>query len=199
MSTETRAYEQRVRADRRRETTRRIVEATLQLHREVGPARTTVAEIARRARVSRLTVYQHFPDEAELFAACQRLFMDRNPRRGLESALELDDAEDRIRTVLTRLYRWYGRAAPVTEKIQRDRLAIPALDALMRRTSDAQLDRTADLLVSGMDDDGGRPDRGRVVARLALDFWTWKRLRAEDLDDREAAELMTEAVLRAAG
>ncbi|MBA2357350.1 MAG: TetR family transcriptional regulator, partial [Actinobacteria bacterium] len=33
---------------------------TAALHEEVGPARTTIAEIARRAGVQRLTVYKNF-------------------------------------------------------------------------------------------------------------------------------------------
>ncbi|MCY7302061.1 MAG: TetR/AcrR family transcriptional regulator, partial [Thermoleophilia bacterium] len=38
--------------------------------RTVGPAATQISEIARRAGVQRVTVYNHFPDEASLFAAC---------------------------------------------------------------------------------------------------------------------------------
>ncbi|MBA2357024.1 MAG: helix-turn-helix transcriptional regulator [Actinobacteria bacterium] len=54
---------------------------TAALHEEVGPARTTIAEIARRAGVQRLTVYKNFPDEYELFAACQRHFLSEPPAR----------------------------------------------------------------------------------------------------------------------
>ena len=49
MSSGKRKYEQKARAEAQAETRRKIVEATAQLHEEVGPARTTVAEIARRA------------------------------------------------------------------------------------------------------------------------------------------------------
>jgi AcrR family transcriptional regulator len=66
-----RKYELKARADRQAETRRRITEATVALHEEVGPARTTVTEVARRAGVTRLTVYNNFPEERELFAACQ--------------------------------------------------------------------------------------------------------------------------------
>ncbi|HEV2416149.1 MAG TPA: TetR family transcriptional regulator, partial [Candidatus Dormibacteraeota bacterium] len=48
-----RTYQLRVRADRQRETRERIVAATEALHAEVGPARTTIADIARRAGVER--------------------------------------------------------------------------------------------------------------------------------------------------
>src|SRR3712207_7691871 len=50
---------------RQRETRHRIVEATVELHRTRGPANTTISEIAQRAGVNRLTVYNHFPDRSE--------------------------------------------------------------------------------------------------------------------------------------
>lgn len=194
MSTEIRRYEQKARAERRRATARRIVEATVQLHRQVGPAKTTVAEVARRAGVSRLTVYQHFPDDAELFEACQGRFIELNPRPDFRRATALADPTERVREVLYLLYRWYRRAAPMTENIQRDRHAIPALDALMRRTSDKQLDRTADMLAAGFRRRGKPAERLRIAVRLALDFWTWSRLDGEGLDDTEAAQLMAEVI-----
>src|SRR4051795_10199971 len=76
---EKRTYELKERARKQAETRRRIVEATVALHQEVGPARTTVAEIARRAGVQRLTVYNHFPDERELFGACSAHFIGGHP------------------------------------------------------------------------------------------------------------------------
>src|SRR5437870_5397792 len=79
MSSETRKYALKVRAEKQAETRRRIVEATAALHTEVGPARTTVAEIARRAGVQRLTVYNNFPEERELFEACGAYWLAGNP------------------------------------------------------------------------------------------------------------------------
>jgi len=65
-----RGYRLKERAQQQAETRRRIVEAVVALHEEVGPARTTVVEIADRAQVSRPTVYTHFPDERLLMTAC---------------------------------------------------------------------------------------------------------------------------------
>lgn len=191
MSTERRRYEQKIRAERRQETRRRIVEATVRLHREVGPARTTVAEIARRAGVSRLTVYQHFPDQADLYSACQSRFIELNPRPDLRPALALADLDARVRETLRLLYRSYRQTEPMTAKIQRDRHALPALNDLMERTADQQLDRTADLLAAGFRGRGKRVEQLRALVRLALDFWTWRRFSDDGLDDAEAAELMT--------
>lgn len=194
MSSERRRYEQKIRADRRRETRGRIVDATVGLHREVGPAQTTVAEIARRAGVSRLTVYQHFPDEADLFSACQGRFVELNPRPDLRAALALTDAEARVRETLRLTYTSYRETEAMTSKIQRDRHAIPALNELMQRTSDENLNRTAGLLAAGFRARGKRANRLRTLSRLALDFWTWRRLSADGLEDPDAAELMTEAI-----
>jgi AcrR family transcriptional regulator len=48
----------------------RIVEATVELHRTVGPAETTFSAVAALARVQRHTLYSHFPNQGELFKAC---------------------------------------------------------------------------------------------------------------------------------
>src|SRR5690242_9322754 len=69
MST-TRTYELKRRAERQRETRRRIVAAAVDLHTSLGPSRTTVQAIAEKAGVTRPTVYAHFPDARALFEAC---------------------------------------------------------------------------------------------------------------------------------
>jgi len=198
MSSEKRPYELKARAERRRRTRERIIQATAELHREVGPARTTVAEIARRAGVQRLTVYNHFPEDAELFGACQAHWMGLHPLPDLSAALALPDPVERVRAVLRGLYGWNRETAPMAEKVQRDRGAVPVLDALMRQTADARLAQLTDALAGGFRARGRRAGRQRALIRLALDFWTWRRLDAEGLDDSAAADLMAEVVAAAA-
>jgi hypothetical protein len=41
---------------------------------------------------------------------------------------------------------------------------------------------------------GRRAERTRALIRLALDFWTWRRLSREGLDDEAAADLMAGAI-----
>ena len=198
MSTQTRKYALKVRAERQQETRRRIVAATVALHQELGPARTTVAEIARRAGVQRVTVYNHFPEEGELFAACQAHFLARHPPPDFGPALALDDPCARVEAVLRALYDSYCARKPMTAKVLRDRDALPALDALVERTMDAQLADLAKALTSGFGAGGVRGERLRAALALALDFWTWDRLKREGLDDAAAAELMVELVAAAA-
>ena len=106
MSSQIRKYELKARAEKQAATRRRIVEATSALHEEVGPARTTVSEIARRAGVERLTVYTHFPNETELFDACGQHWMDRHPPPDPSASLAIDNPDERLRAVLGPLYRW---------------------------------------------------------------------------------------------
>jgi AcrR family transcriptional regulator len=169
-----RKYELKARAERQAETRRRITEATVALHQEVGPARTSVAEVARRAGVTRLTVYNNFPEERELFAACQGHWFEQHPPPPLDPA-------DGVEAVLIRLYGWYRETARMAENVRRDRALIPELDALMRETGDARMAELACAL-------GGGP-----MVALALDFWTWRRLAGEGLSDVEAAALMARA------
>ena len=172
-----RKYELKARADRQADTRRRITEATVALHEEVGPARTTVTEVARRAGVTRLTVYNNFPEERDLFAACQGHWMGLHPPPAF-------DPSQGAEAVLRLLYAWYRETARMAENVRRDRATIPALDALMSETADAQMGGLAQAL-------GG----GQLVS-LALDFWTWRRLSGDGLDD-EAAVLMAGVIERA--
>ena len=169
-----RKYELKARAQKQAETRRRITEATVELHEEVGPARTTLAEVARRAGVTRLTVYNNFPEERELFAACQGHWLTRHPPPDL-------DPGDGLESVLSSLYAWYRETARMAENIRRDRALVPTLDALMRETGDARMAGLARAL-------GGGP-----MIALGLDFWTWRRLAAEGLSDAQAAALMARA------
>jgi AcrR family transcriptional regulator len=198
VSSQIRKYELKVRAEKQAETRRRIVEATAALHEEVGPARTTVAEIARRAGVQRLTVYNNFPSEAELFAACGQHSMERNPRPDPSAALAIRNPVERLRAVLGPLYLWYRKNARGTENLQRDRLVMPALDAVVRIHMDQQLANLANALAAGFAPRGRRAKSVRATVGLALDFWTWRRLAGEGMSDDDAAALMVGAVSAAA-
>jgi len=190
VSSEKRPYELKVRAERRLETRRRIVEATAALHEDLGPARTTVAEIARRAGVQRLTVYNHFPEDRELFGACQALTLEANPPPDFSSALSAADPRGRVERALGLLYSWYRTVAPMTSKVLRDRAQIPALDALLAETIDAQLADLTEALTGGFAEPSTRRS---ALLQLAIDFTAWERLTSSGLTDDQAASLMADA------
>src|SRR5256885_16786017 len=101
-----RKYELKARAESQQRTRERIAAAAAELHAEVGVARTTVADIARRAGVQRLTVYNHFADLNELLPACSAHHLSLHPLPDLDSALSLDDPRERVRRTLVDFYRW---------------------------------------------------------------------------------------------
>jgi AcrR family transcriptional regulator len=197
MSSEKRRYELKARADGQRRTRDRIVRATMELHQEVGPAQTTIAEIARRADVQRLTVYNHFPDEQELFGACQAHWLTLHPLPDLTAALAQGDPVKRMQAVLRSYYGWYRETESMSENVQRDRSAVAPLDQVLRQTADAGLAQLVDALAEGFGRRGRAARRQRALIGVALDFWTWRRLDREGLDDDAAAEVMARAVASA--
>jgi AcrR family transcriptional regulator len=195
-----RKYELKARAEGQERTRQRIAKAASELHGEVGPAETTVAEIARRAGVSRLTVYKHFPDNAALYPACAAHHMSEHPLPDFEAALAREDPVDRLRSLLRTVYTdWYRSWGRMMRNLQRDRGVDPALDEFMRGNSDLALAGLADAVTGGFGLEADRAARVRRLVRVALDFWTWDRLTREGMDDEAAAELMTDAVAAVAG
>ena len=194
MSTRMRKYELKARAESQRETRERIARATAELHEEKGVVHTTVAEIARRAGVTRLTVYNHFADLSELLPACAAHYEQLHPWPDFGSVLAQADAAERVRGVLSGLYRWYRETEPMYGKLFGDRASVPELDRFMAQNIDRMQAELADDLAAGFAARGRRAERLHAVIRLALDFWTWRRLAREGLDDEAAADLMTGAV-----
>jgi AcrR family transcriptional regulator len=194
MSTETRKYELKARAESQRETRERIAKATAELHEEKGVAQTTVAEIARRAGVTRLTVYNHFADLSELLPACAAHYDKLHPVPDLGNVLALDRPDERVRGALARLYAWYRETEPMYGKLFSDRASVPELDRFLEQNFDHMQAELADDLAAGFGLRGRRAKRTRALVRLALDFWTWNRFSREGLDDEAAAGLMAAAI-----
>jgi AcrR family transcriptional regulator len=192
MSSKKRRYELKVRAERQQQTRERIVAACAALHERVGPARTTVAEIARRAGVQRLTVYNNFPDEKELFAACQAHFLAAHPFADPTPALAIEDPGERLKAVLSGLYAWYRDGRQTITNVQRDRALVPAMDALLSEGFDRQFAALGEALLAGWSPSDDAKERLSATIAIAIDFWTWQRMADMGLDDSAAAELMTD-------
>src|SRR5690242_10547523 len=99
-----RPYIQKARAEQQEETRRRIVEAAVELHLERGPAHTSIAAIAERAGVNRVTIYRHFPDARSLFEACSEHNRKLNPPPDLAPWKRIEDPRRRTEVGLTQLY-----------------------------------------------------------------------------------------------
>lgn len=182
----TRRYRQQRRKESTEETRRRIVDATVELHATVGPARTTIQAIAKRAGVQRLTVYRHLPDETALFNACSSRYLEQNPFPDPSAWQHLGDAGDRTRTALTALYAFYRRTQGVWRNSYRDAHDIPALQAVMA-VAQKWLDGLRDDLLKAW-----RPARSaraetQAVLGHAVHFNCWDALQAAGLADAEIA------------
>src|SRR3954447_25305442 len=144
VSSEKRPYRMRARAEAQERTRNRIAEAAAELHEEKGVAATTVADVARRAGVQRLTVYNHFPDLSELIPACAAHYANEHPRPDLEDALAVEDPSKRIREALIRLYGWYRETEAMYSRLLSDRAAVPELDRFLV----GEVDRPSDELAA---------------------------------------------------
>src|SRR3712207_1888195 len=100
----TRTYTLRKRAEQQAETRRRIVEAAVALHSSVGPALTTLSQVAERAGVQRHTLYAHFPDERSLYLACSGLTMERDPLPDAGAWGTIEDQRERLSVGLHAIY-----------------------------------------------------------------------------------------------
>jgi len=182
-----RAYRLGRRADRQQETRRRIVEAAVELHSTLGPARTTIAQIAERAGVQRHTYYAHFPDERGLFLACSGFALERDPLPDVEAWRAIPPGRERLRRGLGELYNWYERNAAQAACVLRD----AEHHALTREMVELRMAPTfaaaARWLGQGLD------KRSRALLAVALDFACWRVL-GETHGAKAAADLMSAAI-----
>jgi AcrR family transcriptional regulator len=179
-------------------TRRRIVEAAVDLHATIGPARTTITAVAERAGVPRLTVYRHFPEQRELEQACSELAMEREP---LPDPTRWDGGtpEDRLRRGLDELYRYYARNEGLIANVLRDADAVPTTGEMVELRLKPGLKRIREELVNPFD--ASQPRRRDLTAtvELAVDFCTWRLLvRRRRLSRKAAIELMSRLVIAAA-
>jgi AcrR family transcriptional regulator len=201
MSRETqtkRKYELKKRADDMARTRRRITEAAIALHGTVGPSRTTMSAVAERAGVERRTLYRHFPNEADLFAACSADWFAANPWPGLDGWRAIPDPRERLERALGELYAYYERTEPMLANVLRDAEVVEfARDAVA--PLDVYLDEAAEVLLAGRGARGRRRALLGGALRHALAFSTWRSLTAGGVGRADAVRLMAALVNGAAG
>jgi AcrR family transcriptional regulator len=183
-----RKYELKERARSLEQTRRRIVEAAVELHTSVGPARTTISGIAERAGVQRHTVYAHFPDEDALFRACSAHWAARHPMPAPETLTAVEDPVLRLRCALEEMYSWYESVEGDLALFSRDASVVPAH---VRGTMADGFGAVADAAARVW------PRRKAVRAAIghALEFETWRSLvRRQGLSRAQAVDAMTRLV-----
>ena len=192
-SSDSRPYRMRRRAEQVDQTRQRIVAATVDLHGSVGPAATTIAAIADRAGVTRLTVYRHFPDEAALFGACSAHWLSQQqlPDPGAWSLI--GDPAARLRAGLADLYRFFRAGADMLTCIYRDVAALPEAHQQHLRDQDTHFRDALAAPFACVEDEHRLL---RAVIGHATSFWAWRSLCLDQgLSDTEAVDAMTGMVL----
>ncbi len=195
-STKSRRYQMIKRAEQVDTTRQRIVDAAVALHGSVGPARTTIAGVAERAGVTRLTVYRHFADDEALFSACSSHWLSQQQLADPTAWSELPDPLERLNAGLTDLYRFYRDGETMLARIYGDWDVLPESHrtALQERNTlfrDALLEPFPA---------PGRSGRLRAVVGHAVSFWTWRSLCHDNgLSNQDAVHLMTSLAATTAG
>lgn len=186
-----RRYQLRRRAELQAETRRRIVDAAVQLHTTIGPARTTISAIAELAGVQRLTVYRHFPDLESLFMACTTRGTELWPMPDLAGWREVPTPEARLRRALAETYAYFRTRERGLTVIMRDAQDMPVVPGFLERRHKQATEAVATVWKA-------RGRRRRLLLAAighALAFETWHSLvRGQGLQDSEAVELMVRLV-----
>jgi AcrR family transcriptional regulator len=197
-SSSTRKYELKKRAADMAKTHERITQAAIDLHGTLGPSRTTLSAVAERAGVERRTLYRHFPNEADLFAACSTDYFTANPWPDLDGWRAVRDPERRLELALDELYAYYERTEPMLRNVLRDAELVEfARDAM--EPFDAYLDDAAEVLAAGRRARGRRRELLRGAIRHALAFSTWRSLSENGIERSDAVKLVTALVAATGG
>ena len=179
-------YELKKRAERQAQTRRRIVEAALALHTELGPARTTISAIADRAGVQRHTVYSHFPDELELGMGCSGLHLERDPVPTPDDLASARPGEPRLRRALELLYAYYERNARLLGHVVRDAEVHDMTREITAVRFGPPLAAYREAIAADWPARGRRRERLLAALSVALDFRTWQTLHAQGLTASDA-------------
>jgi AcrR family transcriptional regulator len=198
MTDQKRKYRMKRRAEAEQRTRVRITESTVELHGTLGPSRTSISAVAKRAGVRRSTVYRHFPNEFTLFSACTSYWIAAHPFPDVDRWAAIDDPAVRLMAALGQLYAHYRRTERMMSNILRDEATMPIVQRMLGGYRD-YLAAARDTLMSGKGVRG--PAHQRVLAAIghALTFGTWRSLATEQkLADTQVADLMCRLVAAAA-
>jgi AcrR family transcriptional regulator len=192
-----RHYKLGKRAEQQEQTRLRITEAAVQLHGTVGPARTSISELAKLAGVRRMTVYNHFATDYDLIDACSSHWFTRNMPPDAERWMEVADPGERILVALGELYSYFRTSEYMLENVLRDAPLVPALQQILQEKWWPMVDRMVDILSRGIN--SGSSTSVQAALHLVLDFATWKTLTKTGITDEEAVRIGGRIVLTVEG
>ena len=189
-----RAYDRRLRQASAEEAKRRIVEAAAALHALHGGRGTSHAMIARKAGVSIPTVYKYFPTADHLIPACTGLVAAGAPVRLDEGLLKgLVDLPARVHALARALFRLHEYFSPWLRWSDADAAALPALREYLNQVQKHQVA----IIRRALTPEGskGPPEMLVRLARVLLDFPSWRTLTDAGGSSDQAARAAADAIL----
>ena len=178
------------RAELQERTRQRITESAVELHRTLGPSRTTLSAVAQRAGVRRSTLYRHFPDEAALFVACSGQWMSQHPLPDLDAWAAVSDPAERLRSALTEIYAYYADTEPMLANLIRDLDVMEAVRQQFAAFLD-YMEAARQTLMVDRRERGHNRRRVRAALGHALAFTTWRSLvREQGCTAKEAVDML---------
>lgn len=193
-SSASRPYRKVARARQEAETRRRITEAAVELHGTVGPANTTITDVAKLAGVSRMTVYNHFPTDIDLFRACSSHWAEVHPFPDPSGWAAIDDPAERLLHGLAKLYAWYEANRGMLEGVLRDVPILPALAEVMGELWTTWAGGVIRTLAAGWRSPNAEGEAVEMALTVATDFHTWRLLADADSDPPTAAAIASRLV-----
>ena len=184
-----RSYTLKRRADQQAQTRQRIVEAAIDLHGTVGPARTSLSMVAEKAGVQRNTLYAHFPDERSLLLACSGTSLERDPPPDAQAWRGIADRTERMRTGLKAVYGWYGGNAQLLACVLRDAEHYAPVREVSELRYGPVIGGWHEVLGEGLS------KTQQALLHLALSYHSWRALVLEvGLSNAAAADSMVDAI-----
>lgn len=181
-----RPYHLKQRADGQNITRQKIVEATIELHQSKGLAATTISDIASRAKVGKVTVYRHFPDQTALVEACSSQYFERHPLPDPGDWRNIPDASDRLRRALNDTYAYHRATEPMLRRVLAEARDHPVMVPYHAHWRDA-----AKVLMGAWPQSLRRTPALKAALALALSFDTWYLLvRTQRLTNDQAISMM---------
>ena len=191
-----RAYNSETRKQQQAELKARIAAAAVALHAEKGALATSYADIAERAGVSLPTVYNHFPTQDDLLAACTAHASSTAPQLPVGEILAAPTLADAAAVLVEGMDRVHIYFEPWLA--WGERRVVPAL----QRYLDGERRQLTGLVTQVLHSHPGAGDPREVAAAweslLSFDFWH-RLVREHKLARNTVRRQVVQLLLAAAG
>jgi len=188
------AYRTRTRSRKADATRARITSAVRDLLAEGAFHQATMEEVARRAGVSRATLYQHFDSRLDLIDAICETFAENPALVELRDLVDDPDADRALDRTIANSVRFWASEDSVLSQIY----GVAAIDAAAQSLVDRQrADRRGELerLVRNLDRAGRLQQNGRRALALLLvltSYDSFRELRQAGLSVRQVSATLQE-------